>query len=77
MRLGELVSSLDMWVFPTVGLIAFFSVFAAVALRVIRKPKAEMSANGRLPLDDGMLEPAVAPAIAAGGAARMTEGARR
>ncbi|MEM7754954.1 MAG: hypothetical protein AAF297_04890 [Planctomycetota bacterium] len=54
MRLSELVSSLDMWIFPTIGLIAFTSVFATVAIRALRKPREEAVYNGNLPLEDGI-----------------------
>ena len=53
MRLSELVSSLDLWIYPAVGLLLFFLVFAAVTVRVLRTPKAEAAAQGRLPLEDG------------------------
>lgn len=53
MRLSELISSLELWVYPTVGLVAFVAVFAAIAVRTLRQPKDTAQAHGRLPLEDG------------------------
>ncbi len=52
MRLSDLISGLDMTVFPIVGLIIFFAVFVAVSIRALRVGKDESSRCAALPLDD-------------------------
>jgi len=53
MRLSELMSSLELWVYPTVGLLSFVGVFAAVAIKAMRTSPDDAAAQGRLPLEDG------------------------
>ena len=53
MRLSDLISSLDMTVYPIVGLVIFFAVFTAVSIRALRVGKDESRRCAALPLDDG------------------------
>ena len=51
MRLSDVVSYLDITVYPIVGLLAFCSVFVLVAWRALRTPTAAMERRAALPLD--------------------------
>jgi len=53
MGLSELVSHLELWVYPVVGLLGFCLAFLIQAVRVSRTSRAEMDRCGNLPLDDG------------------------
>lgn len=53
MHLSDFISSLNMTVYPIVGLIIFLAVFTAVAIRALRISKDESSRCAALPLEDG------------------------
>lgn len=51
MTLAEIgVNSLA--IYPEIGLVIFLGVFAAVTVRALRRPRGEMRACSRLPLDE-------------------------
>jgi len=56
MGLSELVSHLELWIYPVVGLLGFCLAFALQAIRVSRVSRAELEHNGSLPLRDGSLD---------------------
>lgn len=54
MRMSDIVSYLDLSIYPQVALVLFLGVFAGVVLRIIGKTRArELEACGLLPLEDG------------------------
>lgn len=55
MRLTDVVSAMDLTVFPLVGLAIFLGVYALVTLRTVRSRGAEMSRHAAMALDDGEL----------------------
>ena len=53
MRLSEIMSQMDLSVYPQLALILFFVVFAGVAVRVFSKKRAkEYEKAAQLPLDE-------------------------
>ncbi len=53
MRLSDIMSHMNLTVYPEVAMVLFLAVFAAVAWRVFRRRNAaELEAQGSLPLDD-------------------------
>lgn len=52
MRLTDIVSGLDLTIFPIVGLVCFLGAFAMIAARVFATSKGEMKSYGHLPLDE-------------------------
>lgn len=55
--MSALMSSMDLWVWPTIALVIFLSVFAGVAISVFRATTQECDHNANIPLLDGS-EPA-------------------
>ncbi|USN99956.1 MAG: cbb3-type cytochrome c oxidase subunit 3 [Phycisphaeraceae bacterium] len=53
MRLSDVISHLDLTVYPIVGLVIFLIVFAAVSVRALRTRKADCARYASLPLDGG------------------------
>jgi cbb3-type cytochrome oxidase subunit 3 len=53
MRMTDLVSGLDMTMFPTIGLVIFGLIFLAVTVRVLRSPKSDAVHHAALPLEEG------------------------
>lgn len=52
MRFGELIASLEMSMFPIIGLLLFVAAFAMVGWRVARSTREEMTHHAALPLGD-------------------------
>ncbi len=50
--LSDVLSHLRLDLFPTVALIVFLLVFAAVVIRTLFSPASEMQAAARVPLED-------------------------
>lgn len=55
MSLTDIMSHLDLTVYPEVGLIIFFGVFVAVAARAMRTEPTTAQARAALPLDESDL----------------------
>lgn len=53
MRLTDIVSHMNLTVFPIIGLVLFLAVFVGATWRALRRPGAEMRAIAAIPLDDG------------------------
>ena len=54
MKLSDVVSHAGLAVYAEIALVIFFAVFLAVVWRTFRpSKKAELEAQGRLPLDEG------------------------
>ena len=53
MRLTDLVSGMDISLFPIIGLIVFGLVFLAVTIRTLRSPRDRAERAAFLPLEDG------------------------
>ena len=51
--MSSIMSSMELWVWPSVAMVIFLGVFVGVALRVARSTKAECDHNAGLPLFDG------------------------
>ena len=52
MRLGEIMSHMNLAVFPQIGLILFLTIFVGAMWRVLRSSRSEMRACAAIPLDD-------------------------
>lgn len=53
MRMSDIVSHLDLTIFPIVGLVIFVLVFTAVTVRALKTRKADIARFAALPLDGG------------------------
>ena len=54
MRLSELMSNMDLAVWPQIALVLFLGIFAGVVIRTFSKSaQDQLKAASRLPLDDG------------------------
>jgi cbb3-type cytochrome oxidase subunit 3 len=57
MRLSDIMSGLDLTIFPKVALVIFLGVFVAVVTRALaRSRRAEFSRAASMPLDDGPIQ---------------------
>lgn len=52
MRFADLFSSMDLSVYPTLGLVIFAGIFLLVTFRVLRADKRTMNRNAHMALDD-------------------------
>lgn len=52
MRLSDLMSRLDLAVWPQMALVLFVGVFVLIAWRAARTPGGELKAYAALPLED-------------------------
>ncbi len=52
MRLVDVLSSVDLSVYPEAAIVIFLGVFLLTTLRVLRRPRTEIERAARLPLDD-------------------------
>ena len=52
MSLTEIVSFLELSVFPSVALVFFLTAFLAILWRVLRQPRTETDLAACIPLDD-------------------------
>ncbi|RMG12755.1 MAG: hypothetical protein D6731_13325 [Planctomycetota bacterium] len=52
MSLSDLISHMDLSVFPEVALVIFAGVFVAVSARTLRADRAAFEAAAGLPIDD-------------------------
>lgn len=53
MRMTDLVSGLDLTIFPAIGLVIFGLIFLVVTVRVLRSPGSDAVHHAALPLDEG------------------------
>lgn len=53
MSLTEIMSAMDLTLFPQIGLAIFFVVFLAIVWHTWVRPRTEIDHQARLPLDDG------------------------
>ncbi|GEM_PF-6581052 len=51
----DLMSGAALTLFPLIGIVIFALIFIAMAVRVIRSPKADSARHGGLPLEEGTL----------------------
>ncbi|MEN0020675.1 MAG: hypothetical protein AAF747_07325 [Planctomycetota bacterium] len=58
MKLSELMSSFDLAIYPTIGLLGFTFAFVVATTRIMVRSKSEVSHQGSLPLNDGSLRDA-------------------
>lgn len=52
MSMSEIVSFLDLSIYPSIGLVFFLAAFIAVLWNVLSKSKQETEAAANIPLDD-------------------------
>ena len=64
MRMTEIVSFLDLSVFPSVAMIFFLAAFIAVLWNVMTKSKQEIESAANIPLDDDVVFTPRVPSIA-------------
>lgn len=57
MRMTEIVSFMDLSVFPSIALVFFLAAFIAIVWRVMTKPKSEIDSAANIPLSDDVVEP--------------------
>ncbi len=55
MRMSEIVSFLDLSIYPSIALIFFLAAFIAVVWNVMTKSKQEIEAAANIPLDDDVI----------------------
>ena len=55
MRMTEIVSFLDLSIYPSIALIFFLAAFIAVVWNVMSKTKQEIEAAANIPLDDDVI----------------------
>ena len=55
MSMTEIVSFLDLSIFPSVALVFFLIAFVAIVWSTLTKPKAEIQAQANIPLDDDVI----------------------
>ena len=55
MRMTEIVSFLDLSIYPSIALIFFLAAFIAVIWNVMTKSKQEIEAAANIPLDDDVI----------------------
>lgn len=62
MSMSELMSSLDLWVWPSMALVIFIAVFVAIVRRTLNKSRREeFERAGSLPLSDAPAAQLMAP----------------
>lgn len=60
--MSELMSSLDLWVWPSMALVIFIAVFVAIVRRTLNKSRREeFERAGTLPLSDGPVTQRMGP----------------
>jgi hypothetical protein len=52
MRMSDILSAVDLTVYPIVALVIFTTIFGIVCVRIVRASKAEMREASAIPLDD-------------------------
>ncbi len=52
MRMSELMSAMDLSVWPKAALVIFLGVFVIVAWRTLREPNKDVKHYASLPIDD-------------------------
>lgn len=57
MSLTDIMSSLDLDVFPQIGLLIFFGAFVAVVVHTLRRSRAEVRELAELPIGDETTTP--------------------
>jgi hypothetical protein len=67
--MSSIMSSMELWIWPSVAMVIFLGVFVGVAIRVLRSTKAECDHNANIPLFDGteqnqFASPGTQPALA-------------
>ncbi|MBL4698689.1 MAG: cbb3-type cytochrome c oxidase subunit 3 [Phycisphaerales bacterium] len=55
MKMTEIVSFLDLSIYPSIALIFFLAAFIAVVWNVMSKSKQEITAAANIPLDDDVI----------------------
>lgn len=56
MRMTEIVSFMDLSVFPSIALVFFLAAFLAIVWRVMTKSKSEIDSAASIPLSDDVVE---------------------
>lgn len=51
--MSSIMSSMELWIWPSMAMVLFLLVFVGVAMRVLRATKQECEHNAGLPLFDG------------------------
>ena len=55
MKLSDLISHLNLTIYPSLGLVFFLVAFLAILIKVLRQPRAESDAIANMPLDDDVI----------------------
>ncbi len=57
MSFTEIVSNMDLTVYPIIAMVCFLAAFGVIAWRVFRRPKGVITHEAMLALDDGEIAP--------------------
>ena len=52
MSLSDIIGNMNLATFPQAAMLLFLLVFAAVTVRVLRRPRSDMRACAEIPLED-------------------------
>ena len=55
MKLSDLMSFLNLTIYPSVALVFFLAAFLAILVKVLRQPRAETNAIANMPLNDDVI----------------------
>jgi len=55
MKLSEIISYLNLTIYPSIGLVFFLVAFLAILVKVLRQPREESDAIANMPLNDDVV----------------------
>jgi len=55
MKLSDLISFLNLTIYPSVALVFFLAAFLAILVKVLRQPRSETNAIANMPLNDDVI----------------------
>lgn len=54
MRLSDVISNMNLAIWPQIALVMFVVIFASVLVRIYRRSRRDYEGIARLPIDDGV-----------------------
>jgi cbb3-type cytochrome oxidase subunit 3 len=52
MRLSDIMSRMDLTIWPVAALVIFLGIFILIAMRTMKRPREELASEASLPLQD-------------------------